>query len=242
MCGVDVEHLMHIFFDCPFAMNCWKASGIQFDVSRVEFAVDWLIDKLAKESQEVNVLIATTMWGIWYARNQKVWDQKSLTPTLATQRSMHHVSQWKEAQGHRYRINQHKPHLVQNLAIRWKTHVEGRLKLNVDASIFSGSASFKLGMVIRDSHGQFIKARNLRIGGAVDVMEAEVTGVVEAFHWLQELKLADVDIECESRLTINALQLGHQYFSEMDNALDECRNILKDRPDYAVVFVCSLNG
>lgn len=72
MCARDVEHPMHLFFDCEFATGCWNYSGLVFDVSTTEYISQWLLDKLVHEIQETCVLIAIVLWGIWYARNQKV--------------------------------------------------------------------------------------------------------------------------------------------------------------------------
>lgn len=38
MCGVDIEHLLHLFLDCNFAKDCWSVMGVQFDVLQVEEA------------------------------------------------------------------------------------------------------------------------------------------------------------------------------------------------------------
>ncbi|XP_074323028.1 uncharacterized protein LOC141659976 [Apium graveolens] len=38
LCNVDVEHLLHVFFDCRFASECWSKAGIVYDMQRVEEA------------------------------------------------------------------------------------------------------------------------------------------------------------------------------------------------------------
>lgn len=79
MCERDIEHLLHIFFDCKFAKDCWQVMNLEFNMANVENASDWLLQKLSGEPKDVNVQIATVLWGIWYARNLKVWDSKRLT-------------------------------------------------------------------------------------------------------------------------------------------------------------------
>ncbi|KAL8118342.1 hypothetical protein AgCh_016030 [Apium graveolens] len=182
-CG-DVEHPMHIFFDCVFANNCWKYFGLEFDVTRTEVASDWLLDKLFSESTEVCGCIAAILWGIWFARNQKVWERKILTPELAMQWSMKQVTQWRE-------VNQSKKLMLSGMSrsplsfvVRWKAPVEGRVKLNVDASIYPGTSSFSLGMVLRNHVGIFIQAKTMVKAGVVTVLEAEVWGIDEAIEWV----------------------------------------------------------
>lgn len=43
MCEVDIEHLLYIFFDCPFATTCWEYTCAMYDMSSVENAPEWLI-------------------------------------------------------------------------------------------------------------------------------------------------------------------------------------------------------
>lgn len=38
MCNADVEHLLHLFFDCHFAVQCWNYVGLVYDMRQVENA------------------------------------------------------------------------------------------------------------------------------------------------------------------------------------------------------------
>lgn len=181
------------------------------------------------------MLIVTVLWGIWYARNQKVWEQKTLPVSLTVQGSMNQVSQWKEARRSNHMVVQTGTN--QRFDAKWKAPAEGRLKLNVDASLFPGMASFTLGLLIRDHRGMFIQAKNMRIEGSNSVMAAEVRGILEALVWLQELDMKNVDIECDCLLAVNALRYEVEYITEMGHILEECKEVLRSRIDLSV-FVC----
>lgn len=43
----EVEHLFHLFFDYNFAKSCWQLMGLSYDMSEVESAPDWLLNKLS---------------------------------------------------------------------------------------------------------------------------------------------------------------------------------------------------
>ncbi|KAL8156888.1 hypothetical protein AgCh_001842 [Apium graveolens] len=47
-------------------------------------------------------VIATVLWGIWYARNSNVWDQRVLSPTVAMEGSKRQVSDWKEVMSRKH--------------------------------------------------------------------------------------------------------------------------------------------
>ena len=38
MCEGDIEHLLHVFFDCTFAQQCWSTAGLNLDMRLVDSA------------------------------------------------------------------------------------------------------------------------------------------------------------------------------------------------------------
>lgn len=80
--------MLHIFFDCEFATNCWRAAGMEFNMSEVEFAPNWLLERLSQEPHEKLIIIATVLWSIWFARNKKVWEGVIFSPKTAFELSM----------------------------------------------------------------------------------------------------------------------------------------------------------
>lgn len=69
MCEVDIEHILHLNFDCSFAKGCWRSVGIEFDAMRVDDCSEWLLQKLASESNDTMVQMVTILSGIWSAKN-----------------------------------------------------------------------------------------------------------------------------------------------------------------------------
>lgn len=49
----EVEHLLHLFFDCSFAKECWQNVGLSFDMWDAKNAPEWLLHKPASGSDEV---------------------------------------------------------------------------------------------------------------------------------------------------------------------------------------------
>lgn len=62
-------------------------------MTAIEASPDWVLERLATEMKKVNLQIATALWGIWGARNLKVWEQKFLTPMIAMQWSNSQITQ-----------------------------------------------------------------------------------------------------------------------------------------------------
>lgn len=157
MCITESESMVHVFFQCNFAMQCWQENRMNWDMHLVESAAYWLLHKLETENQCTLIKVATVLWGIWLARNKVVWEKKYITPTLAMEWSSRHISEWKMAvqrfckpsEGTNVRRGVSKVN-------RWKPPEEGQVKLNVDASVIEGADSFSIGMVIRDHCGVFL--------------------------------------------------------------------------------------
>lgn len=55
----------------------------------------------------------------------------------------------------------------------WVAPAAGGFKVNVDASVYEGTSSFTVGMILRDHLGGFCKAGNSRQEGEVIIFEAE---------------------------------------------------------------------
>lgn len=47
MCESDVEHLLHLFFDCPYAKECWVKANTIYNMQEVESAPNWLLERLS---------------------------------------------------------------------------------------------------------------------------------------------------------------------------------------------------
>lgn len=104
MCNTDVEHLLHVFFDCDYAKRCWVKSGLSYDMGEVYSGPTWLLEKLCNEPEESLITIAKTLWGIWFARNNRVWEEKQLTPDSTMELSSRQIAEWQEAQRKNKRV------------------------------------------------------------------------------------------------------------------------------------------
>lgn len=82
MCN-DIEHMFHLFFDCPFVVECWKYMGLQYEWANEETASDWRLKFISIADHGVLVRVATILWGIWRDRNLLVWDNKVISPSVA---------------------------------------------------------------------------------------------------------------------------------------------------------------
>lgn len=87
VCHMDVEHLLHLFFDCPFANNCWSTVNMNYDMKEVESAPQWVLNKLETAKHEDVINICVVLWGIWFWRNKRVWNDQVVNPVITMEKS-----------------------------------------------------------------------------------------------------------------------------------------------------------
>lgn len=83
MCSSDVEHMLHLFFDCEFAAGCWHHVSLCYDWSGVENANDWLLEKISSAPAEEAARICIVLWGVWYLLESKLKDLHNRTKKSA---------------------------------------------------------------------------------------------------------------------------------------------------------------
>lgn len=133
---LDIEHMMHLFFDCTFAGGCWTQAGLHYDWSDVEFAPCWLLQKLSTATSEELVKICVVLWGIWHWRNKKVWDGKMVTPEFAMKHSFAMYTEWTEARQHSINESGTQTNIERvpgNPVSKWQKPAAATFKINVDA-------------------------------------------------------------------------------------------------------------
>lgn len=75
------ETTFHLFFQCPFAVRCWRHIGVQWNTSMDFFE---MIQQARKEATMPNFMEIFTIaaWNIWKQRNRLIFD--NIVPTLHT--------------------------------------------------------------------------------------------------------------------------------------------------------------
>lgn len=128
MCVGDVEHLLHLFFDCDFAKACWQKMVLSYNMWEIESAPAWLLDKLGIENGENLIKIVTILWGIWWARNKRFWEGKVITPDVVMSCSSKQVEDWREAQKRKCHSTNSGQNIANRQEMKWVAPVQGTLK------------------------------------------------------------------------------------------------------------------
>lgn len=237
MCVGDIEHLLHLFFDCPYAQKCWQQVGLAYDMREVVSAPEWLLNRLSTESNDTLIKIATVLYAVWWARNKRIWDDKSLPSEVAMAWSSRQITDWRQAQTKRNQINKRlQTDKVQHTS-RWLAPEPGTLKLNVDASVYEGADSFSIGIVVRNHQGLFVRGKVCRFAGCATVFEAELVGILEALKWSAVFNEQKIYVESDSLLSVQAIRNNMQNLLEEGLLIDQCRSILSSTLGLSLGFI-----
>lgn len=181
--------------------------------------------------------IGTVLWGIWFSRNKKIWDEKIITPNVTLKISSKMVVEWQEANRRKHLLKIAAGQALDHKDVRWKPPESGHLKVNVNASVYTENTSFSLGMLVRDDQGKFIAGKTMRIGGKVSVMEAEARGVQEACKWVKELQMQNVMIECDSESVVNVVHGKGLFLLKIGHVIEYCRERFRLREDISICHI-----
>lgn len=237
MCSVDIEHLLHIFFDCQFARCCSQQVDLDFDMSDVFAAPEWLLHKLSGSSQEELVKICTVLYGIWVWRNKKVWENKVVTGTLDMEHSFKMVKEWRDARVEKRADPVQQTRVPNSDLSQWTPPADGGIKVNVDASWFAEAEIFSMGMVIREQKGDFIEGRTMTFQQSADVFEAECIGLKEALSWVLNREEKKAIVESDSLLAVDAINGQRENVLEVGHIIDQCKSMLLLMPDVKVQYI-----
>ncbi|XP_024626609.1 uncharacterized protein [Medicago truncatula] len=185
--------------------------------------------------------IVTIIWSIWKARNLKLWQQVTDSPTTMMVRAIHLLEGWRSANRKQNPSNQshidttlprnHNNQVVDGDSnIRWRKPRSGRLKCNVDASFSDVNNKIGLGMCIRDSTGFHVRSKIMCFSPLCSVDVGEALGLYHAIRWIHELQLKNVDFEVDSKRVADYFNKGRgdvtEFGSIMDSSIHFCRSFL----------------
>lgn len=208
-----------------------------YDFSGVEVLSSWVLDKLRTETEESIVKLVKVLWGIWFARNKRIWEEKIIAPQVIMEVSSRMVTEWQFAQEKAQCGMQTGVNKRSRAQVKWEPPDSEWHKINVDAAIHEGDSFFKVGMIMRDENGTFEAGMQRSIGEEVTILEAEAIGVLEALCWITRLGIRNVIVECDSLTVVNALGKNTHYVSEVGITLEGCRSLLMQRSDLKVQYV-----
>ena len=106
--------------------------------------------------------------------------------------------------------------------------------MNVDAT--RGRENTGLGCVMRDEHGEFLRAKCQVVSGSRQPREAEALSLKEASSWVKEWRASKCIFETDAKLVVDAMN-GARGKSFFDTIVSDCNELVKHFDEVLVCFV-----
>uniref|UniRef100_A0A803PZM9 Reverse transcriptase n=1 Tax=Cannabis sativa TaxID=3483 RepID=A0A803PZM9_CANSA len=156
---------------------------------------------------EKQCLAAALCWGVWGARNDVVWQGKSVN-----------ISYYDGME-------------------RWLKPQVNSIKINVDAAIFEGQNQFGGAFVVQDRNGLLIEGHTKLHMGNIAPAVAEALCFREALSWIKNQSPSSVWVEIDCLLLVQALRSSASLSSYFGCVIQECKAMLANLSNAYFCFI-----
>ncbi|PNX85350.1 hypothetical protein L195_g041418 [Trifolium pratense] len=187
-CLNTTETTYHVFLGCEWSKRAWFASPLTLNLNTNQYTdfYDWLDSMINKTNQECIEQITTIIYGIWYARNMLVFQEKSLPPQDISSIALKQLHEYQLHSSETQLQNPNGKSTGRSHNISWSPPLRGTLKINVDAHL-SSDGHWSTGLVLRRSDGSAVGAATRVHNGVADAATGEAMGLNDAMDWVEKL-------------------------------------------------------
>jgi hypothetical protein len=224
ICYQKEETINHLFMECHKANRIWFGSylGINFNPTHRSF-IDWLIYCLANLKEDELCYIAAIIYGIWFARNKKVFETHDLEDSTIINMATTTIQDYQKAmatmqnknsnnQNNNNSRNSDNPSIARrytnnsnhNLNHKWKKPRAGTIKANCDANL-KIDGTWGLGAICRNEHGQVVASATWQRSGFNDPATAEAFALYLTMRFAADCCFTSVDFESDSLKVVNSV-------------------------------------
>nr|GMD52496.1 uncharacterized protein LOC109191080 [Ipomoea batatas] len=203
LCQRVDESALHLFVEC-------------------EYAREWADHHMQNLDNEMSCLLLMVCWKMWFIRNDKVWNGKSVSPVCLVEGTKRYLADWKVVVG----SSDHHSRTRNKSASKWEKPTSGFLKLNTDAAVDVQRNRMGYGWVLRDDTGQFVAAACIPGRGLFSPKEAEAMAIREALSWTKRHGVSKIQVESDALQIVQSLKLS-SYDSSFDLVILDIKDMLR---------------
>lgn len=212
-CEEGIETIDHLFLNCDCSRRELFGSnlGINFQSNTTADFVNWLISFIYTNDKPPIINLDALLYSIWHARNQKVFEDKTIPEDVVIQRACNNISSFRKARSgppdHHHRYNQIHPALRSTRApehTKWVKPQQGVIKLNTDANL-SVPDVWGIGFIARNDADEVEACGTWHRPGFMCPLTAEAWGVYQAVLFALESGFQQVLFENDNEKLISIL-------------------------------------
>jgi ribonuclease HI len=234
LCNSKIETINHIFLECEWTRQIWFVSPltINYEFLQIKTISSWF-DYMMQNTTAIDMqTISTILYGIWIARNEKVYKDKHVPPTEVVNRALKNLHEFQSHQGSKA-LAMNQGNTRHNNG--WSPPPKGSLKLNVDAHSLS-DGHWGLGLVLRQEDGNHVGAATRVRKGTDCVLLAEAMGLQEAMDIADRWQLQNTIIELDAKVIVDTIHSGRNPRTNWGCITTRCREWLKEKQNITVVW------
>jgi hypothetical protein len=200
-CGEQGESLYHVVFQCTHAIQFWRAVKELIGCRPPRpHPASWARDLLSGEhcSLEEAALFICGAWALWTGRNARRHGRNKWSPAVTAR----HVASMIEeliVLNHKVRVQPSHQRTI------WQKPDTGWVKVNTDASFVRALRSGSGGAVLRDEHGDLLRASARWYDHCSDVLVAEVLAARDGMMLAQSSGCKRIVLELDNKELVNLL-------------------------------------
>ncbi|XP_026378008.1 uncharacterized protein LOC113272379 [Papaver somniferum] len=234
------ETTTHMLLQCTFARSVWNSISqeVAQELANVQDIQQWVKSwsdtnsRINFRKQSTINLIVITLWFIWKARCELVFDNKRSSTNSLTNKIRDYCRENKIQTNNNLNqvqvlCNNHNRTARSRTNITsWNPPQRGWLKVNIDAYVLPDSNIAGIALIIRDVAGQFVEAWTM-VERVRDITQAEAVAALKALQWIYQLQLKNVIVEGDNKTFMDNINgLCNISPWEDGNIIRECQHLV----------------
>jgi hypothetical protein len=237
-CHNHVETIHHVFLDCEWSKQVWFSSILSINQNHNKFNnfSDWF-NFLAKHTDNLQLeQITATIYGIWYARNQKVFQNKELPPNEVSQKAISQLHEYHQM-NILTRANHHSsPTGLSRHNISGSPSLRGNRKINVDAHL-SSDGHWYSGLLLRRSDGSVVGSATRLHQPSESAIFGEAMGLNDAIDMAERYGEDAITFELDCQTIVNAVLRRSVVRKDWGFVVNRCVKFLQANPNARIAWV-----
>lgn len=228
-CSSSDENTEHLFMECPITKQIFFGSQLGARIPDQSNINGWLLQWLTCRDTFGAQLFCTTLWKIWFARNQLIFNNVVANPREINKAAAEFVAEYSAANP---RHNSGASNV--SSGVDWSGQLAAK-HVYVDAGCFSEGGT-GWGLVVTDIQAAVSFSACKRDSASVSPVMAEGLGLRWALGMVEDLNITDVQIVTDADLVVKCLN-SDLVIADMVPIMVDCKEILNRNTSVKVSYV-----
>lgn len=187
-CYSAIETEDHIFFECPYAKQIWRASGvsnitINSSVSTIEQKIEACLQvSSSARLKHMEDLPFWLLWRLWKSRNTLIFQQKEIHWRRLLRFAKEDAQEWRQMEGNLISDPLRRQSQTTTSQSYWQRPASGWIKCNTDGGFNYQNHLTMAGWVLRDENGVYKGSVQAKGRWRHDALESEFQAILMALQ------------------------------------------------------------